>query len=268
MKCPLSAPAKPSKPRIPRLVGVSCSISQKICDQQSNIRPGSKVGSIPVAKTRQVAAKYMTTPRNKKCLAKRNWYKIGQDMNQSQLSFKKLVPGNLEDFTKNIADVGEIPPESSKQDTECSEDIKEPLKKVDYHFLLRDRVKYVGPSVLVEEDNRPLGTGQRGEIYEISGERVAVILDSTEDNDQSAKPSIYWLLAKHVERDIDTEAEDCYIAMQALSDVAYMLLFVVLKSVQPLIVYFPYSSLWLSRAVSKSNRKEFMNRLQEMFNQI
>ncbi|CAI9273007.1 unnamed protein product [Lactuca saligna] len=190
-------------------------------------------------------------------------------------ALKKLVPGNLEDFTKNIAVVGEIPPESSKQDTECSEDTKEPLKK-------GDRVKYVGPSVHVEEDNRiklgsiatsdgptnaytvisrrPLGTGQRGEIYEISGERVAVILDNTEDNDQSAKPSIYWLLVKHVERDFDTEAEDCYIAMQALSEV--------LKSVQPLIVYFPDSSLWLSRAVSKSNRKEFVNRLQEMFDQI
>ncbi|KAL7602447.1 hypothetical protein Lser_V15G24429 [Lactuca serriola] len=72
MKCPLSAPAKPSKPRIPRLAGVSCSISQKISDQQSNIRPCSKVGSTPVAKTRQVAAKYMTTPRNKKCLPNPN----------------------------------------------------------------------------------------------------------------------------------------------------------------------------------------------------
>ncbi|CAI9286998.1 unnamed protein product [Lactuca saligna] len=72
MKCPLSAPAKPSKPRIPRLAGVSCSISQKICEPQSNIRPCSKVGSTPVVKTRQVAAKYMTTPRNKKCLPNPN----------------------------------------------------------------------------------------------------------------------------------------------------------------------------------------------------
>ena len=67
MKCPLSAPAKPSKPRLPRLPVASCSISQKICDPQSKIRPCSKVGSTPVMKTRQVAAKYMTTPRNKKC---------------------------------------------------------------------------------------------------------------------------------------------------------------------------------------------------------
>ncbi|KAI3812336.1 hypothetical protein L1987_17043 [Smallanthus sonchifolius] len=179
-------------------------------------------------------------------------------------ALKKLVPGNLEDFAKNIAVVGEISSESSKQeDTESSEEAKEPLKK-------GDRVKYVGPSVLVEEDNRSIATGQRGEIYEIDGERIAVILDSAEnkaddakDNEkleQSATSSIYWLHMKHVERDSDTEAEDCYIAMEALSEV--------LSSVQPLIVYFPDSSLWLSRAVSKSNHKEFVNRLQEMFDKI
>ncbi|KAI3789114.1 hypothetical protein L2E82_01902 [Cichorium intybus] len=67
LKCPLSAPAKPSKPRIPRLPVIPCSISEKICNPQSNIKPRSKVGSTPVVKTRQVAAKYMTTPRNKKC---------------------------------------------------------------------------------------------------------------------------------------------------------------------------------------------------------
>lgn len=44
--------------------------------------------------------------------------------------------------------------------------------------------------------------------------------------------------------------------------------FQVLHSVQPLIVYFPDSSLWLSRAVSKSNRKEFVSKVQEMFDQL
>ncbi|KAJ9538045.1 hypothetical protein OSB04_030778 [Centaurea solstitialis] len=65
-KCPLSAPAKPSKSRIPRLAMVS---SLKIGDPQSKTGPTSKVNSTPVAKkSRQVAAKYMTTPRNKNCL--------------------------------------------------------------------------------------------------------------------------------------------------------------------------------------------------------
>ncbi|KAK9052624.1 hypothetical protein SSX86_029254 [Deinandra increscens subsp. villosa] len=179
-------------------------------------------------------------------------------------ALKKLVPGNLEDLAKNIAVVGDISSESPKQeDAEPSEEAKEPFKK-------GDRVKYVGPSVLVEEDNRSIATGQSGEIYEIDGERVAVILDTAEDKTDDAKDnekpepsatsSIYWLHMKHVERDFDAEAEDCYIAMEALSEV--------LSSVQPLIVYFPDSSLWLSRAVSKSNRKEFVNRLQEMFDKI
>ncbi|PWA91801.1 ATPase, AAA-type, core, P-loop containing nucleoside triphosphate hydrolase [Artemisia annua] len=179
-------------------------------------------------------------------------------------ALKKLVPGNLEDFAKKIGVVGEIVSESSNQEeAESSEEAKEPLKK-------GDRVKYVGPTFHVEEDNRPLATGQRGEIYEINGERVAVILDSTEDKtedakeseepEESAKPSIYWIHVKHVEPDFDTEAEDCYIAMEALSEL--------LRKEQPLIVYFPDSSLWLSRAVSKPNRKEFVNRLQEMFDKI
>jgi len=43
---------------------------------------------------------------------------------------------------------------------------------------------------------------QRGEVYEVNGDQVAVILDSTEDNakegnedesiKQDAKPSVYW----------------------------------------------------------------------------
>jgi hypothetical protein len=37
---------------------------------------------------------------------------------------------------------------------------------------------------------------------------------------------------------------------------------------QPLIVYFPDSSEWLSRAVPKSNRKEFVLKVQEMFDQL
>ncbi|KAF5754257.1 putative adenosinetriphosphatase [Helianthus annuus] len=185
---------------------------------------------------------------------------------RAEKALKKLVPGNLEDFAKNITVVREISSESSNQKgTESSEEVKEPLKK-------GDRVKYVGPSVSVEEDNvsRSIATGQRGVIYEIEGETVAVILDSAEDKpndakdnenlEQSATSSIFWLYTKHVERDFDTEAEDGYIAMEALSEV--------LSSVQPLIVYFPDSSLWLSRAVSKSNRKEFVNRLQEMFDKI
>lgn len=37
---------------------------------------------------------------------------------------------------------------------------------------------------------------------------------------------------------------------------------------QPLIVYFPDSSTWLSRAVSKANREAFVHKVQEMFDQV
>lgn len=42
----------------------------------------------------------------------------------------------------------------------------------------------------------------------------------------------------------------------------------VMRSMQPLVVYFPDSSQWLSRAVPKSNRKEFVSKVQEQFNQL
>lgn len=41
-----------------------------------------------------------------------------------------------------------------------------------------------------------------------------------------------------------------------------------MRSMQPLVVYFPDSSQWLSRAVPKSNRKEFVSKVQEQFNQL
>ena len=44
--------------------------------------------------------------------------------------------------------------------------------------------------------------------------------------------------------------------------------FQVLQSQQPLIVYFPDSSLWLSRAAPKSNRAEFVSKVGEMFDQL
>lgn len=37
---------------------------------------------------------------------------------------------------------------------------------------------------------------------------------------------------------------------------------------QPIIVYFPDSSQWLSRAVPKVKRKEFLHKVEEMFDQL
>ncbi|XP_076886593.1 uncharacterized protein LOC143536501 [Bidens hawaiensis] len=79
IKCPLSAPAKPSKPRIPRFNIASSLTSHKNGDPQSKTGPCSKVGSTPVAKTRQVAAKYMTTPRNKMCQPNPNSFRSVQN---------------------------------------------------------------------------------------------------------------------------------------------------------------------------------------------
>lgn len=42
----------------------------------------------------------------------------------------------------------------------------------------------------------------------------------------------------------------------------------VLHELEPVIVYFPDSSQWLSRAVPKSNREEFVHKVEEIFNQL
>lgn len=42
----------------------------------------------------------------------------------------------------------------------------------------------------------------------------------------------------------------------------------VVDSMQPLIVYFPDSTLWLSRAVPKANRREFIQKMEEIFDKI
>ncbi|CAL1374855.1 unnamed protein product [Linum trigynum] len=67
-------------------------------------------------------------------------------------------------------------------------------------------------------------------------------------------------VVKEIEHDPDAEAEDCYLALEALYEI--------LQSMQPLIVYFPDFSLWLSRAVPKDNRKEFVHKMQEKFDQL
>ncbi|PHT54785.1 hypothetical protein CQW23_03271 [Capsicum baccatum] len=186
------------------------------------------------------------------------------DVEASVEALEKLIPFSLEDFEKSVSGELESSSESTSEAVDQSEKAQRPFKK-------GDRVKYTGPSGVVKADNRSMSSGQRGEIYEVNGDQVAVIFDvsekqtTEEDKDeklkaQDVKPSIYWIPANEIEHDLDAQAEDCYIAMEVLCEV--------LKSAQPIIVYFPDSSLWLSRAVSKANRKEFVNKVQEMFDQL
>lgn len=175
---------------------------------------------------------------------------------------KKLVPYSLEDLEKRVAEDTESTSKSEKSDSDQSPDqSKRPLKK-------GDRVKYVGPSVRIESDKRSLPSGQRGEVFEVSGDRVAVVLDSKdkkatttgEEAEEAAKSSIYWINVQDIEHDPDTQAEDWLVPMEALSEV--------LPSLEPIIVYFPDTSQWLSRAVPKSNRKDFINKVEEMLNRL
>ncbi|RLM55885.1 spastin-like [Panicum miliaceum] len=209
------------------------------------------------------------------------------DSIKSVADLKKLVPCTLEEFAKRVVGLQESSSAAESSGTaESSEEEKRSLQK-------GDRVKYVGASVVVEADNRiilgkvptqdgsknaytfisgrTLSNGQRGEVYEINGDQVAVIFDPPEekvadgnkdevDKVQNAKPAVYWVDTQDIEHDHDTQAEDWHIAIEALCEV--------LPSLQPAIVYFPDSSQWLSRAVPRSNRREFVEKVEEMFDQL
>lgn len=182
----------------------------------------------------------------------------------AEAALKKLVPFNLEEFATRVSGESESSSESTKpEDVANSEQLKQQLKR-------GDRVKYVGPSRKISADNRPLSKGQRGVVYEVNLDRVAVILDTDENKasgdeadekstEQSA-PQIWWISVNDIEPDLDSQAEDCYIAMEALCEV--------LRSQQPIVVYFPDSSQWLSRAVTKANRSKFVDKVHEIFDQL
>ncbi|XAR53219.1 Adenosinetriphosphatase [Bertholletia excelsa] len=187
------------------------------------------------------------------------------DVQISAEALKKLVPCSIEEFEKRVCGESESSSEPSKSESGGpSDNSARPLRK-------GDRVKYIGPSVNNGADSRSLSSGQRGEVYEVSGESVAVILDNTEkrvegqDKDENpteeaTKSPLCWIHVKYLEHDHDIQAEDSYIAVDALCEI--------LHSVQPIVVYFPDASVWLSRAVSKSNRKEFVKKVQAMLDQL
>uniref|UniRef100_A0A9I9DTQ0 AAA+ ATPase domain-containing protein n=1 Tax=Cucumis melo TaxID=3656 RepID=A0A9I9DTQ0_CUCME len=205
----------------------------------------------------------------------------------AEAALKKLIPCNLEEFVKSVNGESDSSSESSSQSEPSETSVKSnrPLRK-------GDRVKYVGPSINDEADKRitlgkistsegpksaytiirgrPLSNGQRGEVYEVDGDRVAVILDVNDvkpDGDKEEKssesppkPPIHWIQAKHIEHDLDTQSEDCVLAMEVLSEVV--------NSMQPIIVYFPDSSQWLSRVVPKANCRKYVQKIEEIFDKI
>ncbi|KAL0719142.1 hypothetical protein Bca4012_068466 [Brassica carinata] len=192
----------------------------------------------------------------------------GSDNEEARLEvteedIKKIVP-KLEELGELVAEeLHEAGGASEAAAVEHSDKARRPARK-------GDRVKYVGPSKKGDAKHSPLTTGQRGEIFEVNGNRVAVVFDKEGDTSsegsekkpkkQSQKPHIHWIDVKDLKHDLDMQAEDGYIALKALNEV--------LQSTQPLIVYFPDSSRWLSRAVPKAKRNEFVDKVEEMFDKV
>ncbi|KAL8097348.1 uncharacterized protein LOC141684020 isoform X2 [Apium graveolens] len=90
MKCPLSAPAKSSRSRLPRLAMVS-SMSQKMLDVKEKVgsHPKINLSSTPMVKGKQVASKYMTTPRNKRNLSHQTSFRSVQNPRPTKIAVPK-----------------------------------------------------------------------------------------------------------------------------------------------------------------------------------
>ncbi|XP_019172997.1 PREDICTED: AT-rich interactive domain-containing protein 4B [Ipomoea nil] len=89
MKCPMSVPSKYSKPRVVSRLAVASSISRKLGYEKEKVKPPTNPMSTPKAKTKQVAAKYLTTPRSKKCLPDANSFRSVQNPKPTTLAVPK-----------------------------------------------------------------------------------------------------------------------------------------------------------------------------------
>ncbi|XP_060168024.1 uncharacterized protein LOC132598898 [Lycium barbarum] len=88
IKCPLTVPAKSSKSRLSKLAAVS-NISRKLIDDNEKVSHPSKPTSTPKIRGKQVAAKYLTTPRNKKCISNPNSFRSVQNPKPAALAVPK-----------------------------------------------------------------------------------------------------------------------------------------------------------------------------------
>ncbi|GLJ50452.1 hypothetical protein SUGI_1074980 [Cryptomeria japonica] len=178
----------------------------------------------------------------------------------------KNLSNGLEDLEKRVS--GEDC-EDTKHSSKESDD-SESSQKSENVYKKGDRIKYIGVHEGGAGKNRPLGTGQRGEVYEVNGNKVAILVDSEipkwdaskeeKSSGQAERPSLYLVDIQDIEHDSDAETEECFIAVEALHET--------IMSLGPVIVYFPDFSQWLARAVPKSRRKELIKKVGEMLDQI
>ncbi|KAK9095797.1 hypothetical protein Sjap_021294 [Stephania japonica] len=98
VKCPLSAPAKPSKPRLPRLL--ISSISRSIANSKANAQNPLKLTATPKARTKasSVATKALTTPSHKRPFPKSDPFRSVRNPQKSTTMSKTKVVAKALDF--------------------------------------------------------------------------------------------------------------------------------------------------------------------------
>ncbi|EPS73737.1 hypothetical protein M569_01019, partial [Genlisea aurea] len=146
------------------------------------------------------------------------------DIKASAEALRKLIPYNIEDFEKSVS--GESEDSSASTHSENSESSNRANNRP---LMKGDAVKYVGQSVKIEANNRTLSNGQRGEVYEVNGDQVAVIFDTSDKASEEVKDenteehmpkaTVCWIPLKDLEHDLEARTHDFRIAMEVLCQV-------------------------------------------------
>ncbi|KAL6533415.1 hypothetical protein OROMI_027527 [Orobanche minor] len=157
-------------------------------------------------------------------------------------------------------------------DEEDYDSCEEDLHRVHKKLKKGDRVQYTGyQEIPLEEVNnrRILSRGQRGEVYEVDGKRIAVAfnlcglktkdpkMDEISTQTFGSQALVTWLDANSIRQDVNARAHDCHIAMDVLYEV--------LESKQPVIVYFP-DTFW--RPAMSDSQSDFLEKVKRICREL
>ncbi|KAL6541441.1 hypothetical protein OROGR_010927 [Orobanche gracilis] len=167
---------------------------------------------------------------------------------------------NLED-EHLLGDIDDLRLDDYYTPDSCEDDLY-----VHKKFKKGDRVQYTDYQEIPDVNNRRiLSIGQRGEVYEVDGKRIAVAFNlcglKTKDPEMDeistqtfgSQALVTWLDANSIREDVNARAHDCHIAMDVLYEV--------LESKQPVIVYFP-DTFW--RPAMSDSQGDFLEKVKRI----
>lgn len=165
-KCPLSAPPKPSRPRVSRLAVLS-SISKKLIDGKERAKPVCPVTSTPRPKVKKpaLASNAMTTPGNKKSVLKPELFRSVRNPKETTVPVQsaKVIAKAL---TFQSPKKGAKKKESSELD-ESIKKISAGMKKLDITGQRKNMLGYENRKLPSDASKKRLGAREvKSRVYD------------------------------------------------------------------------------------------------------